>query len=152
MKQFALEQRAQLMFQQRQSVPPMEVFQQRESRIGGGGGDSKTSIGTGIATTVLLGGIGLLGFLAKNHDYNFTINGFNSEGTQTTIQFQFKNSRPAKRFMQEMPMVTNLGMGQTRTIAQIKAAEAGQQDTPGPLNTIERLDPLPKAKLSAETN
>jgi hypothetical protein len=118
----------------------------------GGGGDSKTSVGTGIATTVLLGGIGLLGFLAKNHDYNFTINGFNSEGTQTTIQLQFKNNRPAKRFMQEMPMVTNLGMGQTRTIAQIKASEAGQQDTPGPLNKIERLDPLPKAKLSDEIN
>lgn len=49
-------------------------------------------------------------------------------------------------------MVTNLGMGQTRTIAQIKAAEAGQQETPGPSNTIESLDPLPKAKLSAETN
>ena len=152
MKQFALEQSARLMFQQRQSVPPMEVFQQSESHIGEGGGDSKTIIGTGIATTVLLGGIGLVGFLAKNHDYNFTINGFNSEGTQTTIQLQFKNSRPAKRFMQEMPMVTILGMGQTRTIAQIKAAEAGQQETPGPSNTIERLDPLPKAKLSAETN
>lgn len=34
MKQFVLEQSARLMFQQRQSVPPMEVFQQRESRIG----------------------------------------------------------------------------------------------------------------------
>ncbi|MFS6818216.1 hypothetical protein AAF134_02210 [Synechococcus lacustris Tous-12m] len=151
MKQFALEQSAQLMFQQRQSVP-LWKYSNKESHVLGGGGDSKTSIGTGIATTVLLGGIGLLGFLAKNHDYNFTINGFNSEGTQTTIQLQFKNSRPAKRFMQEMPMVTNLGMGQTRTIAQIKAAEAGQQDTPGPSNTIERLDPLPKAKLSVETN
>jgi hypothetical protein len=118
----------------------------------GGGGESKTSVGTGIATTVLLGGIGLLGFLAKNHDYNFTVNGFNSEGIQTTIQLQFKNSRPAKRFMQEMPMVTNLGMGQTRTIAQIKAAEAGQQETLAPSSSGERLDPLPKTRVAAETN
>jgi hypothetical protein len=118
----------------------------------GGGGESRTSIGTGVATTVLFGGIGLLGFLAKNHDYSFTVNGFNSEGIQTTIQLQFKNSRPAKRFMQEMPMVTNLGMGQTRTIAQIKAAEAGQQETLAPSSSGERLDPLPKARVAAETN
>ena len=127
MKQFALEQSARLMFQQRQSVPPMEVFQQSESHIGEGGGDSKTIIGTGIATTVLLGGIGLVGFLAKNHDYNFTINGFNSEGTQTTIQLQFKNSRPAKRFMQEMPMVTILEWGKREQLLKLKPPKPGNR-------------------------
>jgi hypothetical protein len=32
-------------------------------------GESSTSVGTGVATTILFGGIGLLGFLAKNHDF-----------------------------------------------------------------------------------
>ena len=31
----------------------------------GGGGDSNTSVGTGVATTILLGPLGLLGFMAK---------------------------------------------------------------------------------------
>ena len=33
-------------------------------------GESSTSVGTGVATTILFGGIGLLGFLAKNHDFS----------------------------------------------------------------------------------
>ena len=33
-------------------------------------GESSTSVGTGVATTILFGGIGLLGFLAKNHDFD----------------------------------------------------------------------------------
>jgi hypothetical protein len=41
----------------------------------GNTGESTTSIGTGVATTILFGGIGLLGFLAKNHNYNYFING-----------------------------------------------------------------------------
>ena len=38
-------------------------------------GESSTSVGTGVATTILFGGIGLLGFLAKNHDFDFTVDG-----------------------------------------------------------------------------
>ena len=90
----------------------------------GGGGDSNTSVGTGVATTVLFGPIGLLGFLAKNHDFNFMINGYDDAGRKTSLNIQFKNDKPAKRFVNEMQMVTKLGMGQTRTAKEIMAAEA----------------------------
>ena len=51
----------------------------------GGGGDSSTSVGTGVATTIFLGPLGLLGFLAKKHDYNFLINGYDEEGKKTSM-------------------------------------------------------------------
>ena len=90
----------------------------------GGGGDSSTSVGTGVATTIILGPIGLLGFLAKNHDFNFIVNGYDNNGKKTTLNVQFKNDKPAKRFINEMQMLTKLGMGQTRTAKEIMAAEA----------------------------
>lgn len=52
----------------------------------GSTGDSSTSVGTGVATTILFGGIGLLGFLAKNHEYSFTINGYNAEGKRFLLK------------------------------------------------------------------
>ncbi len=94
-------------------------------------GDSKTSVGTGVATTILFGGIGLLGFLAKNHQYDFTVNGYDASGKQVSMQFKFANDKPAKLLIQEMIMVTGLGMGQTRTVEEIKAAESGTQESPG---------------------
>lgn len=90
-------------------------------------GESKTSVGTGVATTILFGGVGLLGFLAKNHQYNFTVNGFDASGKAVAMQFEFKNDKPAKLLMQEMVAVTGLGMGQSRTIDEIKAAESSDQ-------------------------
>ena len=90
----------------------------------GGGGDSNTSVGTGVATTILLGPIGLLGFLAKNHDFNFMVNGYDDSGKKTSLNIQFKNDKPAKRFVNEMQMITKLGMGQVRTANEILAAEA----------------------------
>ena len=95
----------------------------------GGGGDSSTQVGTGVATTILFGPIGLLGFLAKKHDFNFLINGYDSEGKKSSITLQFKNDKPAKRFINEMQLVTQLGMGQTRTAKEIMAAEANSSNT-----------------------
>ncbi len=89
----------------------------------GGGGDSSTSVGTGVATTIFLGPIGLLGFLAKKHDYNFLINGYDEDGKKTSIQFSFKNDKPAKRLINELQMVTELGMGQKRTAKEIRNHE-----------------------------
>lgn len=100
----------------------------------GSTGDSKTSVGTGVATTILTGGIGLLGFLAKNHQYDFTINGFDASGKQSIMQIEFKNNKPAKRLMDELVLVTGLGMGQTRTIEEIKAIENGTAEKVGTLN------------------
>jgi len=45
------------------SIPPKRVTYWSNT------GESKTSVGTGVATTILFGGIGLLGFLAKNHQW-----------------------------------------------------------------------------------
>lgn len=92
----------------------------------GGGGDSNTSVGTGVATTVLFGPLGLLGFLAKNHDFNFLVNGYDANGKKTSISVQFKNDKPARRFVDEMAQVTGIGMGQTRSASDIKKLEAEQ--------------------------
>jgi hypothetical protein len=99
----------------------------------GNSGESKTSVGTGVATTILFGGIGLLGFLAKNHQYNFTVNGFDASGKSVSMAFEFKNDKPAKLLMQEMVAVTGLGMGQTRTAEEIKANESGISEALGPM-------------------
>ena len=90
----------------------------------GGGGDSSTAVGTGVATTIFLGPIGLLGFLAKKHDYNFLINGYDADGKKTSMQFSFKNDKPAKRLINELQMTTQLGMGQTRTAKEIRDRES----------------------------
>ncbi|MEB3334360.1 MAG: hypothetical protein VKP70_05185 [Cyanobacteriota bacterium] len=110
----------------------------------GNTGESKTSVGTGVATTILLGGIGLLGFLAKNHEYNYYINGYDASGRKVAMQFVFKNDKPAKVMMQELTAYTGLGMGQTRSVDDIKAAEKGKQVTPGPTAQSEpKLGPMP---------
>jgi len=122
----------------------------------GNSGESKTSVGTGVATTILFGGIGLLGFLAKNHQYNFTVNGFDADGKSVSMQFEFKNDKPAKLLMQELVAVTGLGMGQTRTVDEIKAAESGETVSPGGMSSnvvtpgTVRLGSAPGA-LPAET-
>lgn len=90
----------------------------------GGGGSSDARVGVGIATTIIFGPLGLLGFLAKKHDYNFLVNGFDKEGKKVMMNIQFKKERPAKDFMSEMQMVTQLGSGQARTSTEIMAAEA----------------------------
>jgi len=107
-------------------------------------GDSKTSVGTGVATTILFGGIGLLGFLAKNHQYDFTVNGYDASGKQVSMQFRFANDKPAKLLIQEMIMVTGLGMGQTRTVEEIRSAESGTQESPG----IMKIHPIAPGAIS----
>ena len=113
----------------------------------GNSGESKTSVGTGVATTILFGGIGLLGFLAKNHQYNFTVNGFDAAGKPVSMAFEFKNDKPAKLLMQEMVAVTGLGMGQTRTAEEIKASESGAAEALGPM--IQQQNTLGSSSLGA---
>ena len=95
-------------------------------------GESSTSVGTGVATTILFGGIGLLGFLAKNHDFDFTIDGYDEEGKKVAIQFKFINNKPVKRLTNELYRVSGLAMGRQRTIAEIQAIESGE----APLNAM----------------
>jgi hypothetical protein len=113
----------------------------------GNTGESKTSVGTGVATTILFGGIGLLGFLAKNHNYNYFINGFDASGRKVAMQFTFKNDKPAKLLMQELTALTGLGMGQTRTVEEIKSAESGKLNSPGAIvRPEEKLGPMVPAR------
>ena len=125
----------------------------------GSTGDSKTSVGTGVATTILTGGIGLLGFLAKNHQYDFTVNGYDATGKQATMQIEFKNNKPAKRLMNELVVVTGLGMGQTRTLEEIKAIESGEKDklnalqpAPSGLGAVKSPEEQAAAKAEATKN
>ena len=96
-------------------------------------GESSTSVGTGVATTILFGGIGLLGFLAKNHDFDFTVDGYDVDGRKVNMQFKFKNNKPVKRLTQELYRISGLAMGRQRSIAEIKAIESGE----APLNAME---------------
>jgi|11BtaG_2_1085332.scaffolds.fasta_scaffold35081_1 hypothetical protein len=96
-------------------------------------GESSTSVGTGVATTILFGGIGLLGFLAKNHDFDFTVDGYNSEGNKIAMQFKFINNKPVKKLTSELYRISGLAMGRQRTIAEIKAIESGE----APLNAMQ---------------
>ena len=113
----------------------------------GNTGETKTSIGTGVATTILLGGIGLLGFLAKNHTYNFFVNGFDASGRKVSMQFTFKNDKPAKLMVQELSALTGLGIGQSRTVEEIKSAESSKDASPGAMNRAEEtLGPMAPAR------
>ena len=89
----------------------------------GGTGSSSQDLVLGAAATYVLGPVGLVGFLAKTHDYNYLITGYDQLGNRTSVQIKFQNSVPAKKFVQEMVEVTGLGMGQTRTASDIKALE-----------------------------
>ena len=89
----------------------------------GGSGSSSNDLILGAAATYVLGPVGLVGFLAKTHDYNYLITGYNQDGEKTSVQIRFLNSKPAKQFAQEMVSVTGLGIGQSRTAFEIKELE-----------------------------
>lgn len=81
-------------------------------------GESSTSVGTGVATTILFGGIGLLGFLAKNHDFDFTVDGYYSEGRKVAMQFKFVNNKPVKKLTSQLYRISGLAMGRQRSVAE----------------------------------
>lgn len=89
----------------------------------GGTGSSSQDLVLGAAATYVLGPVGLIGFLAKTHDYNYLITGYDQLGNRTSVQIKFQNSTPAKRFVQEMIDITGIGMGQVRTATEIKELE-----------------------------
>jgi len=61
-----------------------------------GGGSSKTNVGAGAFTTILLGPIGLLGFLAKNHASSFTINGYDVDAKRHRYHLDLKTTSNRK--------------------------------------------------------
>lgn len=98
-------------------------------------GQSETSVGTGVATTILFGGIGLLGFLAKNHNFDVSVDGYDAEGGKVSMQFKFKNNKPVKSLTEELYRVSGLAMGRQRSVAEIKAIESGE----APLNALSNV-------------
>ena len=109
-------------------ISPFGVIPPRRVTSWGGAGDSSTSIGTGVATTLLLGPVGLVGFFAKDHDFDFLVSGYNEKGENTYLQIQFKNNKPAKKFASEMFQVTGLGMGETRSVDDIRKYEEARNN------------------------
>ena len=109
-------------------ISPFGVIPPKRVTSWGGAGDSSTSVGTGVATTLLLGPVGLAGFFAKDHDFEFLVSGYNEKGKKTYLQIQFKNNKPAKKFASEMFQVTGLGMGETRSADEIRRDEEGRDN------------------------
>ena len=118
-----------------------------------GGGSSKTNVAAGTFTTILLGPIGLLGFLAKNHAYSFTINGYDVDGKKASISFGFKDDQQQKRLMQELPIVTGLALGQQRSAEEIKKLEAtGGKIEPASLDKFQEKTLYGNPTASETTN
>ncbi|MFM7314631.1 MAG: hypothetical protein ACKO0M_15975, partial [Cyanobium sp.] len=55
---------------------------------------------------------GLLGFAAKKHDYQYTINYVTDAGDTQTALVAFRNNVPANQFMMELTGMTGLSVGQ----------------------------------------
>ncbi len=87
-------------------------------------GYSNRRINTGVTTTILFGPLGALGFLSKKHRYSFIIKGFDSNGKQATIQIDLFKKPDIERLTQELLLVTNLNMGEKRSIKQIRKLES----------------------------
>lgn len=76
-----------------------------------GGKGSKTDVGMGVATTLLFGLPGLIGFGAKKHDYQFSISHMDDSGNVQIESIKFVNNTPANQFMMELMGLTGLSMG-----------------------------------------
>jgi hypothetical protein len=85
-----------------------------------GGKGSQTDIGMGIATTVTFGLLGIIGFGAKKHDYQFYINYLDDSGNGQMATIGFKNNTPAKQFTMEMMGMTGLSIGELNKSAQAR--------------------------------
>ena len=101
-----------------------------------------------VAGAVLLGPIGLLGGLiggaiagskaGKTADLYFSVVGYDQAGIKQTISFRFVNPKPANQLKMELPMFTGLGMGQSRSVEELrKAVSASTAASPLP----EKLTP-----------
>ena len=86
-------------------------------------GESKTSVSGKVAATVAFGLIGLLVSDPKKHDYQLVVNGYDVEGEKTFISLRFTDGKQPKKLMTQLPMLTGLGMGQKRTLKEIKKIE-----------------------------
>ena len=97
-----------------------------------GGSGSKTDVGMGVATTLLFGVPGLIGFGAKKHDYQFSISHVDDSGNVQIESIKFVNNTPANQFMMELMGLTGLSMGSVNEDLQAKrdqiAAEKAEEE------------------------
>ena len=133
------------------SLPGATIDKDRILSWAQGGSGSKTDVGMGVATTVLFGLPGLIGFGAKKHDYQFSINYIDEKGNFQMSSVSFRNSTPANQFMMELMGLTGLSMGSVNTslqsrIDKIKADEAEKDRIAAEKERISRLDCGPVLK------
>jgi hypothetical protein len=83
-----------------------------------GGAGSKTDVGIGVASVVLFGLPGIVGFGAKKHDYQFFINHLDEQGNVQLSTIKFKNNTPANQFMMEIMGMTGLSVGEVNKTLQ----------------------------------
>ena len=104
-------------------------------------GESKTDTSGKVAATVAFGLIGFLVSDPKKHDYQLVINGYDVEGEKTFISLRFTDGKQPKKLMTQLPMLTGLGMGQKRTLEDIKKIE--KEGLSNNLNGSD-VDPFPE--------
>ena len=57
-------------------------------------GESSSTVGLGVATTILFGPIGLLGFLGKKQKYYFSVDGYDVNGKKFYCHLSLKRKSP----------------------------------------------------------
>ena len=100
------------------SLPSLTINKDQVFSWSQGGSGTKTDVGIGVASVVMFGLPGLLGFGAKKHDYLFTINYVDEAGNTQATTVAFKNNVPANQFMSELMGMTGLSMGETNKTLQ----------------------------------
>jgi hypothetical protein len=127
------------------------------SAAGATGGAIGGALVGGLATcwTIILCPFGLIGGgvaggmggsrAGRSADFYFTVIGYNQEGSKITQSFNFINKKPAGRMIQELPVISGLGMGEMRTIEQIKEADqraetsgSGKPQLPASIGTVQK--------------
>lgn len=105
------------------TLPTVEIEKENILSWSQGGSGSKTDVGMGVATTVLFGLPGLIGFGAKKHDYQFSISHVDESGNLQIESIKFVNNTPANQFMMELMGLTGLSMGAVNSDLQARREE-----------------------------
>ena len=86
-------------------------------------GESKSDTGGKVVATLAFGVIGLLAANPQKHDYTLLINGYDLEGKKAIIQMKFEDGKQPPKLITELSMMTGLGMGQKRSLKEIRKIE-----------------------------
>ena len=90
-------------------------------------GESRSDTGGKVVATLAFGVIGLLAADPKKHDYTLLINGYDLEGKKAIIQMNFKDGKQPPKLITELSMITGLGMGQKRSLKEIRKIEKARR-------------------------